>query len=67
MEFDGSFRQFHPPAGPILTFASRKRQVNRPTKLIPNPSDHDRCAQSRNPSDMMAHGRASSLFHASQQ
>ena len=35
--------------------------------LIPNPSDHDRCAQSRNPSDMMAHGRASSLFHASQQ
>ncbi len=36
-------------------------------ELIPNPSDHDRCAQSRNPSDMMAHGRASSLFHASQQ
>ena len=36
-------------------------------KFIPNPSDHDRCAQSRNPSDMIAHGRASSLFHASQQ
>ena len=35
--------------------------------LIPMLTDQNPCAQSRSPMDMMRHGWASSLFHASQQ
>ena len=35
--------------------------------LIPTLADQNRCAQSRNPMDMMRHGWSMSLFHASQQ
>ncbi len=35
--------------------------------LIPTPADQNPCAQSRMPIDMMGHGRAASLFHASEQ
>jgi hypothetical protein len=36
-------------------------------RLIPSPCDHDPCAQSRMPMDMMVQGRSTSLFQASQQ
>ena len=35
--------------------------------LIPNPTDQDRCAQSRRPIDMMVQGWSTSLFQAKQQ
>ncbi|SEN20955.1 hypothetical protein SAMN05216228_10032 [Rhizobium tibeticum] len=36
-------------------------------RLIPTSANQNRCAQSRIPIDMIFHGCATSLFHASQQ
>jgi len=36
-------------------------------ELIPNPTDQNRCAQSRNPIDMIVQGWSTSLFQAKQQ
>ena len=43
------------------------KAANLIAALIPSLFDHDPCAQSRMPMDMIFQGRSTSLFHASQQ
>ena len=45
----------------------KEREREEKELIIPNPTDQNRCAQSRNPIDMIVQGWSTSLFQAKQQ
>src|SRR5438477_11551147 len=54
-------------ARPLVVLISDSISKEAVGGLIPNPTDQNRCAQSRNPIDMIVQGWSTSLFQAKQQ